>query len=296
MKQLYILLLLFATLPLSVVAKKDDIRHIRYTYEYKSDNPDESQNEALKNAFQRAREKALEKEFGLNVNSINSHQSRTTTRDGKTQSSSDNYSVSETELRGEWLETIEEKVLQEPVFQNGFWQVKVYVEGKAREKSSALPEIRWSLVRHEDDTQPATTFQDGDRFFLRFASPVSGSLCVYLADAAGNVACLLPYGNRKDACQTIEADREYLFFSDKTDKTIPTYNMTCDGETEQNTLYVVFSPNPFVKAATTDASYLSGMVLRFLPFKNFQRWLDDNRIADKDLVVKKDIITITKKQ
>lgn len=49
-----------------------DIVRVSATYEYTSNNHDESPEQAKNNAIQKAREKALEEKFGLDVSGVSS--------------------------------------------------------------------------------------------------------------------------------------------------------------------------------------------------------------------------------
>ena len=71
--------------------------------------------------------------------------------------------------------------------------MKVRVVGRARNYSTEKMDIRYTFVRSVEDLESPVTFRDGNDIYLRFSSPVAGSLCVYLVDEDQNAFCLLPY-------------------------------------------------------------------------------------------------------
>jgi hypothetical protein len=73
-------------------------------------------------------------------------------------------------------------------------------------------------------------------------------LCVYLIDTEENAYCLLPYSTVTTGCQQIEANREYVFFSQDYDHSADEYVLGTEKSVEYNAFYIVFSPNKFTKA------------------------------------------------
>lgn len=92
------------------------------------------------------------------------------------------------------------------------------------------------------------------------------------------------------------ANKRYVFFNQKTALPLfaPTdvdeYTMTCDKASETNYIYIISSPNPFVKAIDNAAEGLP----RELKFEDFQKWLSKNRTADKDMQVEIKTIIVRK--
>ena len=68
MKKIFLILTLVLTCSISYAK---GIERVSATYEYISDNPNETPEEAERMAFEKAREKALENQFGIDVNRIN---------------------------------------------------------------------------------------------------------------------------------------------------------------------------------------------------------------------------------
>lgn len=270
-----------------------DIKHINITYDYISDNPNETPEQAEQMAIQMAKQKALEEHFGLDVVGITSTMQRNRQEGQQVSSTSDVFSLRETSVRGEWIETTSQKVL-EKTFEKGFWHVKVYIAGRARNHSTDKPEIQYAFINNAHDKQNRDQYYDGDDLFMRFSSPVSGALCVYLVDAEQNAYCLLPYKSSTIGYQAIDANQEYLFFSTITDPNADEYTLNCMQSSEQNALYVVFSPNTFTKAADQQAgkNWRDEQLPRQLSYEDLMKWLARNQTRDENMVVYREVITI----
>ena len=287
--------LIICALLICLVSLAGDIKHISITFEYISDNPNETPEQVEQTAIQMAQQKALEEHFGLDVVGITSSMQRNRQEGQKVSSTSDVFSIRETSVRGEWIETIKQKIL-EKTFDKGFWRVRIYIEGRARNHSTEKPEIQYAFINHAHDRQNRDQYYDGDDIFLRFSSPVSGALCVYLIDAEQNAYCLLPYQSNTTGYQSIEANKEYLFFSETTDPLADEYTLNCMQSSEQNALYVIFSPNTFTKAADQQAgkNWRDEQLPRQLSYEDFMKWLARNQTRDENMVVRREIITIRK--
>ena len=127
--------LIICALLICLVSFAGDIKHISVTYEYISDNPNESSEQAEQTALHLAKQKALEEHFGMDVVGLTSTMQHNRQEGNKVSSSSDVISLRETAVRGEWIETTSQKILNKS-FQKGFWYVKVYVAGRARNHST----------------------------------------------------------------------------------------------------------------------------------------------------------------
>ena len=265
-----------------------DIERVQATYEYVSDNPNETPAQAESTAFERARLKALEDKFGLDVANM-------TSTLVSSSSQTNVFSIGGTSVRGEWIETTKEQVLEKK-FVDGFWVVKVQVAGKVRNHSSDKADIHFAFVRDVQDVEPPVSFRDGNDIFLRFSSPLSGVLCVYLVDEEQNAFCLLPYESNTTGAQSVEANKDYIFFSEKYDRNAQEYTVNCERSSEQNALYVVFSPNSFSKANDHQSglNWRQEQMPRQLSYEAFLKWLARNQTKDEQMVVRREIITIRK--
>ena len=287
--------LIICALLICLVSFAGDIKHISITYEYISDNPNETPEQAERTAIQMAQQKALEEHFGLDVVGITSTMQRNRQEGQQVSSTSDVFSLRETSVRGEWIETTSQKVLNK-IFEKGFWHVKVYIAGRARNHSTEKPEIQYTFINNAHDKQNRDQYYDGDDIFLRFTSPISGALCVYLVDAEQNAYCLLPYQSSTIGYQRINANQEYLFFSTSTDPNADEYTLNTMQSSEQNALYVIFSPNTFTKAADQQAgkNWRDEQLPRFLSYEDLMKWLAKNQTRDENMVVRREAVTIRK--
>lgn len=272
----------------------NDIVRVSATYEYISDNPNETAAQATTKAFEAARLKALENRFGIDASRVVSSLQTNRDKDGKSSSEDNTFALSETSVRGEWIETLKEQILEEAAFINGFWRIKVFVEGRARSLTTAKADIQYTVIKDIQDLESPTTFRNGNDLYLRFSSPVAGYLCVYLIDEAQNAYCLLPYLNDSHGSQAVDANREYIFFSEKYDPKAQEYTLTAERESEQNILYLIFSSNDFTKASDRQGgtNFQGDQLPRELTYEAFLKWLVRNQTRDAEMVVQQDIIAI----
>lgn len=286
--------LIIGALLICLVSLAGDIKHISITYEYISDNPNESPEQAEQTALQLAKQKALEEHFGLDVVGITSTMQRNRQEGQQVSSSSDIFTMRETSVRGEWLETTSQKILDKS-FRNGFWHVKVYLAGHARNHSTDKPEIQYAFVNNAHDRQNRDQYFDGDDLLLRFSSPVSGALCVYLVDAEQNAYCLLPEQSSTIGYQPVEANYNHLFFYNELYKNSD-IKLNTQLSSEHNALYVIFSPNTFTKAIDQKSgkNWREEQLPRQLSYEDFMKWLSKNQTRDENMVVRCEVITIRK--
>ena len=251
-------------------------------------------------ALSRAQIQALADEFGTIVSQSND--TRIENKDG--QSKVDFLSIGNSEVKGEWIETIGEP-RYDISYEGSMLVITVKVKGKAREIVSSGIDFQARILRNgTDDKFEGDDFKSGDDLYLSFQTPVSGYLAVYLTDAEGRAYCLLPYRNQTDGIYTVNANQRYLFFSNKEAPQnerlmVDEYVMTCERESEYNQIYVIFSPKPFMKAVdreslkeiTDDA--IAGFP-RELSSAEFRKWLAKARTHDQNMNVRMIPITIKK--
>lgn len=260
-----------------------------YTY-YVPENIDLEKAKQI--ALERVKVQLIADEFGTVVSQNNA----TTIKNSNGKSDIDFVSVGGSEVRGEWIETIGEPDFK-PSFDNGQMIIKVHIKGKIREIVSADINFKALVLRNgTEDKYEDDTFKSGDDLFLSFTSPISGFVAVYLVDNDGTAFCLLPYQNQEQGNVKINANERYVFFSEKLSPQnlkayVDEYTMTCSHSQELNQVYVVFSPNTFVKA--TDGKREETLP-RELSNEGFQKWLARNRAKDKDMIYKKIAISIRK--
>jgi len=285
----------FVFLLVSITSFAGDVKHIRITYDYISEDPSESPDQAERNAIVCAKKKALEEHFGLDVVGMTSmFQAERVEKDDIAYSESF-LSLNESSVRGEWIETIEEKILEKR-FVDGYWHVRVYVEGNVRNQSTDKPQIQYAFINNLHDRENRKVYYDGDDIFLRFSAPVSGALCVYLVDEEQNAYCLLPYRSSTVGYQPVKANTNYIFFDKKENPQADEYTLNTPYGTEQNALYVIFSPNTFVKAADQQAgkNWRDEQLPRELRYEDLMKWLVKNQTRDENMVVRREVISIKK--
>ncbi|MBP3482524.1 MAG: DUF4384 domain-containing protein [Alistipes sp.] len=262
------------------------------TYRYVA-SENESLSEAKQKAVYKARIQALADKFGTVIAQSNS----TVMKNSTGQSSVDFLSLTMSDVRGEWLEDISKPKFLDPEVdaRSGLLVITCTVHGKVREIVSPKIDFAAKILRKEPDKAfESDIFKNGDQFFLWFKSPTDGWLAVYMIDAEQTAYCLLPYMNDTDGQAAVEGGREYVFFSlDTADGAerdiVDEYVMTTERSAETNSIYVVFSPNRFVKA---NDSLETGGLPRQLSFADFHKWLAKCRTHDSQMALMPLSVTI----
>ena len=292
MKNFY---LIIVGLLVSIATIAGDIERISFTCDYISNNTNESPEQAEISAKKYAQVKALEGKFGLDIIGITETFTNETSTNGSYNTATTTRDISETSVQGEWIEITKEEILKK-TYVNGFWHIRVCIEGRARRLAQAKTDIYYAFVNNAHDRQNRNQYYDGDDIFLKFSSPVSGSLCVYLVDEEDMAYCLLPYQNTTTGCHKIEANKEYMLFSEDTDYNADEYTLNCQRDVEHNTLYVIFTPKNMVKASDKNAgtNWLNQSLPRQLSVTDMMKWLAKNQSHDKEMVVHREMITISK--
>ena len=291
-----LLFLLLTMIPSLLFAQFERRVEGEYTYYTPSDVSLET---AKATAIEQARIQALANTFGTLVEqTLLTHQQND---NGK--SSINMFALGESTVKGEWL-----KDTRDPetiiTYEDSFLIVYARVWGMAREIVSVPIDIsvkvlkNGTLDRFEDDW-----FRDGDDIYLSFQSPSKGYLAVYLADDKGDAYCFLPYAGDTDGMFEVKANKPYILFSSnhvEKGEACDEYVLTCDKELERNLLYVIFSPNPFVKANDNAIPVKVKVGVdeldlpRHLKYQDFQRWLLKNRRMDNKMQVVVKPIEISK--
>ncbi len=211
----------------------------------------------------------------------------------------------ESELKGEWLKTTKEefseesrRIKDEYGARNEIWII-CEVEGKVREITSPVIAYEFLTLNCPDVRCRTTDFNNGESLFLHFRTPVDGYLNIYLVDEQ-HAYRLLPYQEMPSAYLhnvPVEADREYLFFAagiqyDYFDEfpyfLVDEIYLDTDKTQEFYKIYVMFSPEPFAKPileneVDVEGDYTTPKTLRR---RNFDVWVQDNRIFNTDFYYK----------
>jgi hypothetical protein len=254
-----------------------------------------SPEQAKQTALERAQLEAMAKEFGTIVSQNNA----IAIKNENEKSDIQFFSLSGSEVKGEWLE--DTKMPEYTVsYEQNMLIVNVSICGKAREITGAGVDFSAKILCNGVDARYENNrFKNGDDIYLLFQSPVEGYLAVYLLDDTPTAYCLLPYQSDASGQVKVNAGKEYVFFSPKhVDYTeaamVVEYILTTKKSVEQNFLYIIFSPNEFTKANDRKAAEGEVVLPRKLPFEEFQKWLVKNRNRDKDMKVVVKGITIKK--
>lgn len=249
-------------------------------------------------ALERAIISALADKFGTVMSQDNT--SRISNVDGN--GSQEFYSLTGSMVRGEWIETIGEPQYSFAMSEEGMTVITVKVRGKARSREIADVTFSAKLLRNGiEDSFESDTFNDNDHLYLKFRSPESGYLAVYLLDDAGNACCLLPYERQSGGIMPIRENEEYVFFSVEVnrDLMVDELVLTANKAVEYNDIYIIFSPNRFVKAVdnASETRNADGLELpRMLPERDFYKWLAKLRTADTEMQVDRRTIAIRRPQ
>lgn len=237
-----------------------------------------SRNQAEQIALERARIGAIAREFGTAMSMTTTQ--TTLSRSGGSESD-DFYMSASSLVKGEWVETI-----GSPVFsirlENDDIVISCRVKGKARALNQAHADLDVHLLKNSTAPDAESShFFSGDKLFLSFASPVNGYLTVYLEDADHVVYRMLPFFGEKKTSTPVEADKHYIFFA-STEGDSEQYIMTAEG-TEHNNVYVIFSPNEYIKPI--DRSPREEQALRELSLDDFRKWIQRVQTLDPKLQV-----------
>uniref|UniRef100_UPI0025D03B2E DUF4384 domain-containing protein n=1 Tax=Prevotella sp. TaxID=59823 RepID=UPI0025D03B2E len=283
--------IIFLLMPLlSTFAQKIERVHGEYAYHV----PDNiSLEKGKRTALERAKIQALADAFGTLVSQSNS----TIVKNEEGKSSVDFLSIGGSDVKGEWIETLGEPKF-DIFYENNALIIKATIDGKAREIKNASIDFEAKLLRNGTDLKfESDEFRNGDDLYLYFKSSINGYLAVYLLDeTTQQVFCLLPYKSSGEPAYTIGHNKPYVFFScqkaDRNPNAVDEYNMTCEHSLEQDTIYIVFSPNMFAKANTKNED--AGLP-RQLPLKEFLRWLGKCKTKDTEAQIKSITIKIYKR-
>lgn len=283
--------IIFLLMPLlSTFAQKIERVHGEYAYHV----PDNiSLEKGKRTALERAKIQALADAFDTLVSQSNS----TIVKNEEGKSSVDFLSIGGSDVKGEWIETLGEPKF-DIFYENNALIIKATIDGKAREIKNASIDFEAKLLRNGTDLKfESDEFRNGDDLYLYFKSSINGYLAVYLLDeTTQQVFCLLPYKSSGEPAYTIGHNKPYVFFScqkaDRNPNAVDEYNMTCEHSLEQDTIYIVFSPNMFAKANTKNED--AGLP-RQLPLKEFLRWLGKCKTKDTEAQIKSITIKIYKR-
>lgn len=295
MSKRFILIVITLIIPMMSSAQKMLTASGEYTY-YAPLNISPEQAEMT--AIERAKISIIETTFGAVIGVKNF----TRIENDNGNSSVNFLSLGESEVKGEWIETIGNPTIKHEIVDN-LQVVTVKITGKIREVRMSRVIFDSKILRNGiEDKYYSDSFKDGDDFYVTFQSPIDGYVAIYLYDKDG-VSRLLPFKHSNMPAYNVQRNEKYVFFAngvslytdikDKNPNSINAeYSVTCTLDHEINRLYIIFSPNKFTKAIDTISEDFE--LPAFLDFQSFQKWLAKCRKHDTEMAVKISDITITK--
>jgi hypothetical protein len=253
-------------------------------------------------AYQAAVQKALDQAFGSSVTSNYEHLTRTEMQ-GRSVSAYDDIrnNYLNTYPNGIWIQDKSRQCYEEKDERNHWWTT-CRVTGIARKMDAA--EVRF-IARTLDGTDPVRnqteTFVSGQTGYLYFKSAEPGYLIVFYDDMK-NVQRCIPYNASRGFDLKIDANKDYLFFSQQLADYIENRNEVDEIEffsdlpLDYNQFIIVFSPTPFKGYFLNAEERLEDGYTTFksLSKDSFHAWLQENRIRNKDLQVHIIGVTIRK--
>lgn len=266
-----------------MMAGGQEIRVASGTYEF---FPPEymSREQARKSAVENAKLRLLADEFGTLVGSVTS--TSVSSRDGK--STSNTFEVGESEVQGEWIETIGEPEIKWDIRNGTELVVIVTIKGRVRELENNLVEFEAKALRNgADENYESETFFNNDNLSILFRSPMSGYLSMFLIENEDDVYRILPYSRYSAETVPVNGNRKYVFFSTD-DNSQHNLRLFTDDDIAFERLFVIFSSDPYVlpideagNNMIADSDSQPG-----LSYKDFQSWLVKNRKRDRRMSVK----------
>ena len=254
--------------------------------------------DAKRTAITRARLRAMADEFGTIVSQTNAHTIHQ--HQDKSELSYDSYA--ENSVCGIWLEDTKEPELHIS-YSNGLIEIVVSVCGKARQMRLQQLELEWEVYNRYRQTPyevrtntlvegtPSLQFNDSDRIYVTFRTPISGYVALFLRDETTDiVTTYLPYDNNDGYAREVKANTQYKFLT-REDNEYPYRTetiMVTNRKIETNTIILVFSKKKFHLPLNN-----KGQFFYELSLKQFQKWIHNLQndeacqIEEKTLTVKK---------
>lgn len=158
------------------------------------------------------------------------------------------------------------------------------VWGEAREITQPSVDLRWSILcGGTTDSYQSKKFNNRDRIYIKFKSPVSGYLAIYVLDSSNKKAsCRLPYRSNTSGRFEVMAGQEYVLFDRDFDVNATPYRMVTNKPLELNNVVLIFSPNPFTKCNDDAGDFRHA---NSVDIDDFEKWLRKTRKRDNDMVV-----------
>ncbi len=302
----FFLFLMISITAQSTFGQKAEVVDITETAEiFATDN--ESVASSRQRAIEAAQLEGLRRAFGMSI----SHMYEIAER---SEEGTQAFAISTTDVNGEWIQDLAEPKITVKPAEGGSWYIAT-VKGRGRRiaREHVDLDIRYLYGLDADRQQCKGDYDEGDNFYLYFCSPIDGYLTVYLRDDDENqtMQAILPYEGMGGEAYPVKADQKYIFFSKGTaEPEVAKYARALKLYSRKwidiNTVYVVFSPNPFSRSKTTENRSAEQTVnigtekINLMPrettAKNFRKWLSKRQCEDYRLQLKQKQITIKKKK
>jgi hypothetical protein len=305
-------------LPCGVFAQQGDIVVINGSAQV--EYPDsKSKQQVESEALEMAEINALEGAFGRAVVESNSTYLKNLTTGEKVETSTVFNMVANTLVKGEVVEIIEKKFEEIPGIRMidgkkvNVRDLKCTIRLKARELSESQPDFTAFPMGCLNIKCRMTDFKNNDPLYLYFKSPSNGYLTIFLDDG-NKCQRLLPYSQMKENFEDgapVIADKEYFLFSDDKNHTYfgnefkaDEYFMVAESMHDQNRIFLIYSSTPIPKPGLKSGAGIDDLsesekkdgwkVPKSIGSEDFQRWLINNRMHNRNIRVKMIDITITK--
>lgn len=233
--------------------------------------------EAKKIALERAKIQSLADTFGTDISQ--SSTASISTINGK--SDTNFFSLSSSDIKGEWLETIGDPDFKIE-YESPLLIVHCKVKGRVRE--ILRPELTIEAKTLKNGLSfnfESNDYMDGDDLYVYFRTSSSGYVTIYLIQ--NNIVYrLLPYRRSQFLEYYVNAEKSYIFFSkdtniDKRD-VVDEYEVYGDNELNSASIVIVFSTNPIGSPEVLSKAYDEPFSL---DVGSFNEWIVKKRIKDK---------------
>ena len=156
--------------------------------------------------------------------------------------------------------------------------------------------IAKSLDGTDPEKDEAETFVNNEQGYLYFRAPEQGYVIVFYDDMNIVQRCI-PYNNMSESSFAVEANKEYIFFSEKHASYLDNYDYSVVDEIQYysdrpldfNQFYILFSEEPFQGYFLDPPKELESGYKSFKSMSReyFQEWLQEQRIRNKYLQVQR---------
>lgn len=271
-----------AILMVQPVMADSKVKKVQGQFTYYADKTD-SPASAKRKALEGARLNAISSEFGTIV----SQDVLQADRMGADGESTKFFSLSASEVKGEWIADDGEPVYETSLDKDDNLVVVCRVKGTAKEITNEAIDFEAMALRNGTTKGNASTdYHDGDNLFLYVSTPCDGYLGVYLLDESENVITMFPYSQDPNQEGKLKKGYDYILFDPSKAEgnfgEIDAFGIAAPEDIEFNKLYVVFSPSAFSRPMARTGE--DG--LRRIAEDDFSKWLVRSRRNDPKMGVK----------